>query len=80
MTSNIISNNAKVDIKMCKECWYYKPAPSTNNIPDDPKSANKFPCCDFFNDLNSVKPDDTCKNWESNKLKLIGIIKALYGI
>ena len=79
MTSNIISNNGKVEIKMCKECWYYKPDSTLNENLSHPESENKFPCCDFYNDLNSVKPDDTCENWENNKLRLVSIIRALYG-
>ena len=79
MTNNILSNNGKVEVKICKDCWYYKPEPTTNKINDDPESAIKFPFCYFYNDCPSVKPDDTCKHWESNKLKMISIIQKLYG-
>jgi hypothetical protein len=78
MTSNKISNNGRVEIKICKNCWYYKPDPSPNEILAHPEAANKFPRCDFYNDLNSVKPDDTCENWESKMLKLIRVVKVLY--
>jgi hypothetical protein len=55
------------------------PDPTTNKILDDPESVKKIPHCEFYNDFPSVKSDDTCKNWESKKLKLISVIKTLYG-
>ncbi|MEJ2656157.1 MAG: hypothetical protein P8012_03045, partial [Desulfobacterales bacterium] len=78
MTSNIMSNNGRLEIKICKNCWYYKPDPCPNENLVQPESENKFPCCDFYNDLNSVKSDDTCENWESKMLKLIRVVKVLY--
>lgn len=80
MTNNAIASNRMAKIKMCKDGWHYKPVPTPNAIPAHPEPTNKSACCDFYNDLNSVKPDDTCENWESNKLKLISIIKSLYGL
>jgi hypothetical protein len=80
MTGGIMSNIGRIEIKICRDCWYYKPAPAKNKILENPESANKFPCCDFYNNFSSVKPDDTCENWESNKLRLINVIKVLYGV
>jgi len=69
-----------VKIKICYDCWYYVPDPTTNKIRDDSKSVKKFPHCEFYKDFHSVKPDDTCENWESKKLKLISVIRTLYGL
>jgi hypothetical protein len=67
--------------KICHNCWYYTPDPvATNKIFDDPESVKKIPLCEFYNDFTSVKSDDTCENWESQKLKLISVIKTLYGL
>jgi len=80
MTNNAIANNKMVKIKICYDCWYYVPDPTTNKIRDDSKSVKKFPHCEFYKDFHSVKPDDTCENWESKKLKLISVIRTLYGL
>lgn len=80
MTNNAIENNRMVERKICYYCWYYAPDPTTNKILDDSKSVKEFPYCEFFKDFQPVKSDDTCKNWESKKLKLISVIKSLYGL
>ncbi len=67
-----------VDSKICYNCWHYAPEPLANKILDNSESVKKFPHCELYNDFPSVKPDDTCENWESKKLKLISVIKALY--
>ncbi len=62
--------------KICQNCWYYTPAPITNKFLEDPVSLKDFPHCD----LSAEKPYNTCENWESKKLKLISVIKTLYGV
>jgi len=47
---------------------------------NDLESAKKNPHCEFYNDYHPVKSDDTCENWESKKLKLIGVVRTLYGL
>lgn len=69
-----------VENKICHNCWYYAPAPTTNKFLEDHVSLECSPYCDLYNDFRSVKPDDTCENWESKMLKLIGIVKTLYGL
>ena len=80
MTNNILANNRMMESKICYDCWYYIPDAATNKILDGFESAEKIPYCHFYNDYPSVKPDDSCKNWESKKLRLIGAIKSLYGL
>ena len=80
MTNNEIKNYRMVESKICYDCWYYVPDPTTNKILDDSKSVKKFPHCEFFKDFHPVKSDDTCENWESKKLKLISAIRTLYGL
>jgi hypothetical protein len=80
MTNIAIENNRMVESKICYYCWYYVPDPTTNKILDDSKSVKKFPHCEFFKDFNPVKFDDTCEKWESKKLKLISVIRSLYGL
>ena len=67
--------------KICHNCWYYTPdtAVAIKNFGDS-ESAKKIPHCEFYNDFPSVKSDETCENWESKKLKLISVIKTLYGL
>jgi hypothetical protein len=69
-----------VKSKICYDCWYYVPDPTTNKIIDDSESVKKIPYCEFYNEFPSVKSDETCENWESKKLKLISIIKTLYDL
>jgi len=69
-----------VESKICYDCYYYVPNPTINKILDDPESVKKIPHCEFYNDFPSVKPDDSCENWESKKLKLISVIRTLYGV
>jgi len=69
-----------MEIKICKNCWYYAHDPATDKILDDPESANKNHYCEFLNDFPSVRPADKCQNWKSKKLKLVSVIKALYGL
>lgn len=64
--------------KICQNCWNYIPAPVNNRLLEDPVSLGCSPCCDFNKDLQSVKPDDTCENWESKMLKLMPVVKFLY--
>jgi hypothetical protein len=80
MTNKAIPINKMVERKICYNCWYYVHDPTTNKILDDPESVKKFPHCEFNNDFKSVRSDDTCENWESKKLKLISVIKTLYGL
>ena len=67
--------------KICHNCWYYtsNTAAAIKNF-DDSESVKKIPHCEFYNDFPSVKSDETCEKWESKKLKLISVIKALYGL
>lgn len=69
-----------MESKICNDCWYYVPDPTTNKILDDSESLKKFPHCEFYNDFKPVKSDDACEHWESKKLKLIGVIRTLYGL
>ena len=64
--------------KICQDCLNYISAPVNNRLLKDPVSLGRSPYCDFYKDLRSVKPDDTCKNWESKMLKLIPVVKVLY--
>jgi hypothetical protein len=80
MTNNAIENNRMVERKICYYCWYYVPDPTTNKILDGSESVKEYPHCELFKDFHPVKFDDTCENWESKKLKLISVIKALYGL
>jgi hypothetical protein len=68
-----------LESKICQDCWYYISDPTISKILDESKSVRKFPYCHFYNDNPSVKPDDSCENWESKKLKMIGAIKSLFG-
>jgi hypothetical protein len=69
-----------VDNKICHNCWNYAPAPDTKRFLEDHVSFECSPYCDFYKDFRSVKPDDTCENWESKMLKLISVVKTLYGL
>jgi hypothetical protein len=68
-----------VENKICHNCWNYSPAPVTEKFFEDHESLGCSPYCDFYKDIRSVKPDDTCDNWESKMLKLLGAVKTLYG-
>jgi len=80
ITNNAVANNKMMESKICNDCWYYVPDPTTNKILDDSESLKKFPHCEFYNDFKPVKSDDACEHWESKKLKLIGVIRTLYGL
>ena len=80
MTNNVTANGRIVEIKICKNCWYYVPDPTTNKILDGSESVKKFPHCELFKDFHPVKSDDTCENWESKKLRLISVIRTLYNL
>ena len=67
-----------VENKICQNCWYYAPAPIPNDFLQDYVSLECPPYCDLNRDFRSVKPDDTCGNWESKILKLIPVVKVLY--
>jgi hypothetical protein len=69
-----------MESKICYDCWYYVSDPTNNKTLDDPESAKTIPYCEFYNDFKPVKSDDACEHWESKKLKLIGVIKTLYGL
>jgi len=69
-----------VENKICKNCWYYAPAPITNKFLEDHVSLEYSPYCEFHNEFPAITPDNTCENWESKKLKLISAIKTLYGV
>jgi len=65
--------------KTCHNCWYCIPDSTTVKIYDGSESGENFPYCEFYSDFPPVKQDHTCENWESKKLKLISVIKTLYG-
>ena len=69
-----------MESKICYSCWYYIPDAANNNILDGSEPAKIIPYCQFYNDHHSVKPDDSCENWESKKLRVISAIKGLYGL
>ena len=66
--------------KICQNCWYYASAPITNKFFEDHVSLEYSGCCEFHNEFSDITPDKTCENWESKKLKLISVIKNLYGV
>lgn len=74
------SRESIVENKTCHDCWYFVSSHNDNKIFDGAESKKQFPYCEFYSDLPSVKPDDTCGNWESKKMKLINVIKTLYGL
>lgn len=63
--------------KICENCWYYAPVPTTNKFLDDSVSLEDFPCCEFFEDFPVVKPNDTCENWKSHKDNLLRIVREV---
>jgi hypothetical protein len=69
-----------VENKICKNCWYYAPAPITNKLLEDHVPHEYYPYCELHNELSAVRSDKTCEDWESKKLKLINVIKILYGV
>jgi len=69
-----------VENKICQNCWYYAPDPVTDKHFEDQVSLEYSPNCEFNNKLPYITPDNTCKNWESNKLRLISVIKKLYSV
>jgi len=69
-----------VENKICQNCWYYAPAPVKDNFFEDHVLLEYSPCCEFNNEFPPITPHNTCENWESKKLKLISVIKTLYGV
>jgi hypothetical protein len=69
-----------VENRICQNCWYYAPTPITNQFLEDSLPIESYPYCEFHNELSSIKPNHTCENWESKKLKLINVVKVLYGV
>jgi hypothetical protein len=69
-----------VENKICQNCWYYAPTPIANKFIEDHVPLEYYPYCEFHNELTSITSDNTCENWESKKLKLINVIKNLYGV
>jgi hypothetical protein len=67
-----------VEYRICHNCWNYSTAHVTNRLLEDHVSLDCSPYCNFYKDFRSVKPDDTCDNWESKMLKLIRVVKTLY--
>jgi len=67
-----------VENKICHNCWNYTPARTTDRLHEDNVPLECSSYCNFYNDFRSVKPDDTCENWESKILKLISVVKTLY--
>jgi len=65
--------------KICKNCWYYTPAPITKENLDDFASREDFHYCEIYDEFPTIKPDDTCKNWKSTRLELICVTKTLFG-
>ena len=65
--------------KICKNCWYYTPAPITKEDLDGPVSLEDFHYCEIYDEFPVVKPEDTCKNWKSKRLDLISATKTLFG-
>jgi hypothetical protein len=68
-----------VENKICQNCWYYAPAPITNKFLEDHVPLEYYPYCELHNELSAITSYNTCENWESKKLKLINVIKILYG-
>jgi hypothetical protein len=69
-----------VEKKICHNCWYYAPAPINNKFLEDHVSLECLPYCEFHTEFPAITPYNTCENWESRKLKLISVIKTLYGV
>jgi len=65
--------------KICKTRWYYTPTSITKEDIDDSVSPEDLPYCELYRGFPVVKPDDTCKNWKSNKLELISVTKTMFG-
>ena len=66
--------------KICQNCWYYAPAPITDKFIENHVSLEYSPYCEFDNEFPSITPNNTCENWESKELKLLNVIKSLYGV
>ena len=66
--------------KICQNCWYYAPAPITNKYHENHVAPEYSPYCEFHNEFPAIAPDNTCENWESNKSKLLSVIKTLYSV
>lgn len=66
--------------KICQNCWYYAPSPVTEKFFEDHRSFEYSPYCEFNNEFPVITPGDTCENWESKKLRLISVIRSLYGV
>ena len=66
--------------KICQNCWNYAPAPIENKFLEDRVPSESFPYCEIQKELSTITPNHTCENWESKKLKLISVIKILYGV
>jgi hypothetical protein len=45
--------------KICKNCWYYTPAPITKENLDDSVSLEKFPYCELNEVFSVVTPYGT---------------------
>ena len=69
-----------METKICHDCWYYIPDPAMSNILDNSESVKIIPYCHFYAGYPSVKPEDSCENWESKKLKMINTFKSLLGL
>jgi hypothetical protein len=69
-----------VENKICHNCWYYAPAPINNKFLENHASPKCLPYCEFHTKFPITTPDNTCENWKSKKLKLISVIKILYGV
>ena len=66
--------------KICQNCWYYAPAPIIDKTIEKHVPLKYSPYCEFDNELPTITPNNTCENWESKELKLINVIKSLYGV
>jgi hypothetical protein len=69
-----------VKSKICQNCWYYAPAPVNNKFLEDNVPHECYPYCELNHELSAITSGKTCEDWESKKLKLINVIKILYGV
>jgi len=69
-----------VENKICHNCWYYASARINNKFLEDHVSLEYSPYCEFHTENPAIKPYNTCENWESKKMKLISVVKNLYGV
>jgi hypothetical protein len=69
-----------VENKICQNCWYFAPAPVADKFFEDHGSLEYSPYCELNNEFPVITPDNSCENWESKKIRLINVIRSLYGV